>query len=155
MFGCGSLYLLPSVAGWSFSDENWARYQSISIAEYHQASFHWHFCQSCLILSWVSGPSSLLFWSYRQVTGSLSIMTWILRVDKSLVGWSHNFCATLPQHIMLAGQIAGLRFCGWVDNPNSLLEVLPGCRRFRLCIPPLLGVSARIILIDSFEFLLH
>jgi hypothetical protein len=35
MFGCGSLHLFPSVAGWSLSDDNWARHQSMSIAEYH------------------------------------------------------------------------------------------------------------------------
>lgn len=36
--GCGSLYLLPSAAGWGLSGDDWTRYQFISIAEYHYES---------------------------------------------------------------------------------------------------------------------
>ena len=35
MSGCGSLYLFPSAAGGSFSEDDWARHWSMSIAECH------------------------------------------------------------------------------------------------------------------------
>lgn len=35
MFGCEFLYLLPSAARWNLSDDDWTRYQSVTIAEYH------------------------------------------------------------------------------------------------------------------------
>jgi hypothetical protein len=35
MFDCGSLHLLPLVAEWSLSDDDYVRVQSTSIAKYH------------------------------------------------------------------------------------------------------------------------
>lgn len=35
LFGCGSLHLLPSVVGWSLSDDDYASLWSTSIAYYH------------------------------------------------------------------------------------------------------------------------
>ena len=59
----------------------------------------------------------------------------------------------LPLHILKAGQIVGLRFCGWVCVPISPLEILLviGDGQFRFYIP-LLGVLAWLTLLDSWEF---
>jgi hypothetical protein len=35
MFGWETLHLFPSVAGWSLSDDDYIRFLSMSIAEYH------------------------------------------------------------------------------------------------------------------------
>lgn len=54
MFGCGSLYLLQSVARGNLSDNNWARHLPMSIEEYHIVRIHFidffSFDQSCFVL---------------------------------------------------------------------------------------------------------
>lgn len=49
-----------------------------------------------------------------------------------------------------------LRFYGWVGVPTLPLEVLPGYRRWPVeaLYSPMLGVLARVTLIDSWDFLL-
>lgn len=54
----------------------------MSIVEYHQVSLHWHFfLQSCLILSYLSGPSSLWFLMLQEWSRSHEMG---LRSDQSL-----------------------------------------------------------------------
>ena len=75
--------------------------------------------------------------------------------------WNSHWLATftisvtpLPQHIMLAGQIIGQRFCGVLNPP---LDILPDYRQWLIHVlyPPLLGVLARVTLMESWEFPFH
>jgi hypothetical protein len=50
------------------------------------------------------------------------------KLDLSLTGYSHKSCATIT--LLQAGQIVGLRFCGWFGVPVSLLGALSGYRRW-------------------------
>jgi len=106
MFDCGSLHQFPAVAGWSLSDDSYARLLSASIAEYH--------------------------WLHP---GRLSLMTWAS-------SWASHWLAILSisgpsslLHILYTGKIMVQGFSGWVSNPISPLEVLPGYGRW--LIPPL------------------
>jgi hypothetical protein len=72
MFGCGSLHLFPSVAGWSLSDVSWARHQSMSTAEHYQDSFCWLFFflgYSCLVYHGSLGHLDSCSWPCRQHQG--------------------------------------------------------------------------------------
>jgi hypothetical protein len=59
----------------------------------------------------------------------------------------------LSLYFLKVGQVLGQRFCGWVGVLIPLLGVLPDYRRWLLRAPylPLVGVSARVILLDSLE----
>lgn len=68
-----------------------------------------------------------------------------------------SFAPTLPQHILEAGQIVGLRYCGWVDVTVPPLEALLSYRRgpVQAPYPLLLRVFSQVTFVDSREFPLH
>ena len=107
MFGRVSLHVFPSVAGWSFIDDNYARLQSMSIAVYHSKWFHWFYlfiysyvCQSSLVLSRSLGyPSSSQ--PSRQFKVWASSCGMGPKLASSSLGHSHkfypSFTPSLPQ----------------------------------------------------------
>lgn len=133
-----SLYLLPSVATSSLSDDNWARHKFMSM-------------YSRISLETISLTYFLVFtfcayhvWFYPMLLGYLSSGSWPSRQCQEWVpsfGMGlklPSYCLTTPtisappllQHILLAGQIVGRRFCVWVDITILPLEVLPGYKRW-------------------------
>ena len=63
----------------------------------------------------------------------------------------------LPQHTLQAGQNRGLRFYSLFDVLVPLLGTMAGFRRWPVQAPltPLLGLFARVMVLDSMKFLLH
>ena len=77
-----------------------------------------------------------------------------LNLGQSLVGHFLCVCSIfVPSHLVGRTWFLNLMFCGWVAVFIPSLGVLPGYRRWHLqaSYPPLLGVSARVTLIDSLE----
>lgn len=76
---CGSLHPLPSVSGYSHSDDDYAKLWSMSLAEYHCIIFFLFlfslFCQLCLIWSLFSVLSRLLFLTFQQVVSDMGFLS--------------------------------------------------------------------------------
>lgn len=64
-----------------------------------------------------------------SVRHGFTLMAVGLILDQSLVGHFPQMLATIPQHILLIGQIVGRRFYGQDGVPVRPLEVLPNYRR--------------------------
>lgn len=79
------------------------------------------------------------------------------KLNQSLVGHSHKFCATIAKEILAVGHIVGRRFCGYIGLPVAPLGGLLWYRRLLLHVsyPPVLEVLTSISLIDSWKFLLN
>lgn len=94
VFCCGSLLLLPSTAGGSISDNNWARDQS----EYSRWPLG-------IILLIFLCPRSVGYpasgsWSFRRCLPRASFCGIGIKLDQSLVGHFHKFCASItPTHL--------------------------------------------------------
>lgn len=93
MFGCGSLYLFLLVTGWSLSDDDYARLRSTRIIRIHCIDF-FLFYKLCLVLSYVSGLSSLWFLAREAVSGVGSPFSMGLKLDQLLLGHSHKLRIT-------------------------------------------------------------
>lgn len=134
---------------WRLSDDSWASHQSICIAEYHQASLHWHFSHSNPV------------WFYLRSLGHPASESWHPRhcqVWAHSCGVSHwlttlrTSVTSLPPSPTRTIQAVGQRLCGCMGVLIFLLEILPGHRWW--LVPPFLGVLAGVI-VDSWEFPLH
>lgn len=74
------------------------------------------------------------------------------RLDKSLVGHSHNLCVTLITALLIGR--TDCRLYGWVGVPIPSMEGLSAHRRWpdQATYPNLLGVLAGVTLADSWDF---
>lgn len=82
MFGCGSLNTLPSAAGGTLSNDDWARHLCIwqNIIRDHFIDFF--FGQSCL------GLCTINFWSLAiQVVSSVCSLSWYGSQVRVVIGW--------------------------------------------------------------------
>lgn len=98
-------HLLLPIAEWSIIDDDYARLQSISIAEYHYESCHWYFFLPALF------SPILDLWAFQSQVPDLPSNHWqchartaspgmgVLLV-RPLVGNSHRFCTILFQNIL-------------------------------------------------------
>lgn len=119
IFGFGSLHLSQSVAVQILSD-NWSRCQSIRIAEYHRNNFINFFWQSCLVLSYVSGLSSLWALALQAVWGLHPSHGMVLKLEQSLLA-THNFCTTFtPAHLIAKiDWKSKFVWLGWYSNVST------------------------------------
>lgn len=94
-----------------------------------------------------SGP-----WTSTQHHGWAPSHSMSLKQDQLFVGYSHNFCTIFTPVHLVGRKICKLKVFGWVGVSIPPLEVFPGYRRWLDQYPSLLGVLARITLINSQEF---
>lgn len=91
------LLLFPSVTRWSLSDDSWVRQQSMCIAEYHWASFHWLFifilARYVLFYPRSVSPLSSGLWSFILYQKWAPFHGMGLKLDSH----SLNFSATFTQ----------------------------------------------------------
>ena len=64
MFDCESLHLLQEFAAWTFSDDNYSRLWSMSIAEYNQESLLWLYL--LFFHPWYLSYQASGCWPFRQ-----------------------------------------------------------------------------------------
>lgn len=75
------------------------------------------------------GHSASGSWPSRQCQMWAPSCDRSLRLDQSLVGYSHSSAPLLTHHILEAGLIIGQRFCGWVVDLVPLVKAFPVFRR--------------------------
>ena len=93
-----------------------ARHWSMRIADCHQESFCW-----IIFLSKSLSYLASISWSSKQCWAWVFSCGMGLKLDQSLVGQAHKFCATIAL-AYLAGR-TDCRFCAWVGVPVPSLEV--------------------------------
>jgi hypothetical protein len=146
MFVCGSFHLSPSVSGWSLSDDNWARFQSMNITEYNLILLTYLFCFCFYPLMFGSVPG---LWTLPlQTPGHPGSVRFWLPLPEWASSWTSHCLASptstvplLPQHILQAGQIISQWICVWLMS-LSPMEALPTYRRW-----PFQTLSAPILVI--------
>jgi hypothetical protein len=111
VFDCGSVHLLLAVADWHPSDDHWARYCSMSIAKYHQGSFHWLFFSSCVCFYPGSLGHSVSLSGYPGTMWAL--VRWVTSWTSHGLATPTSSAPPLPQH--------SRRFYGWIDPRVPLL----------------------------------
>lgn len=142
----GSLHLFWSIARWSLFDDSCPKHQSMSIIEYILISYYSiDFFFFLLVVDSILG---LL--TSRQCQRWLLLMSWV-KLNQSLVGQFHSFWATfIPLHLISSTNCRSkILWLGWCPNPSigSL-----SCLQEMFTYPQLLGVLARVIHTDSWEF---
>ena len=150
MFGCASLHLFPSVAGWSLVDDNWVRYQSMSKGEYHQEFFLFYF-------PLVIFDSILGIWAIQllgpgpqgSVMGGLPLLAWELNLINHWLATPTVFEPLLPNTSCRQDKCRSkVLWLIWCSNPSTgSLAQLQEMARFWLHTSSylLLGVLARLV----------
>jgi hypothetical protein len=93
MFGSRSQHLIPSAAGWSLPDGDYARLLSMSIVEFIRNNFFifFLFVWQVLVLSKVPGHPASGFWYSNQCQGWASSHGMGLKLDQLLFSHSHKW----------------------------------------------------------------